>query len=352
MLTSPETNGQVEGDGIPWVSLKRTKPRKVSWLLPGRVPLGALTLLEGRKGTGKSTIAAALAADATGGPRVLRGKRRALGSVLWLTVEEDFGMAVRGRVAAAGADLDRVHYPGVDGAPGQCRRLALPGDLGTLGDAIERHGVKLVVLDPYSSFIAPGVSLNDEQAIRPVLEDLAGLAGKAECAVLLIRHLRKSTLGPALDQGLGSTAIVNVARSVLRVDEYPGKPGCRILSHVACNLSEQAPSLAFELKAVKGVPKAEYQGVTDLDAEQLAEGQGDAGQRDEKLDAKQVLRNRIGEGWVPAKDVLTDARAAGVGETRLRLAKAELKVPSRHRKSGSVWLWEWGPPKGGWPRDL
>ena len=128
-MTLPQTDIHNQAPKITCRSFKRLRKRKVRWLWPSRIALGMLTILEGRKQCGKSTIAAAIAADVTGGPRLSRGRRRALGDVLWLTVEEDLARAVRPRLEASGAYLARVHFPEQPDRPGELRLLLLPEDL-------------------------------------------------------------------------------------------------------------------------------------------------------------------------------------------------------------------------------
>lgn len=69
------------------------KPRPVRWLWPDRIPLGALTLLAGREGIGKSLVGIRLAAELTRGTlegsrygkpsRVLFATSRTPGSSRW-----------------------------------------------------------------------------------------------------------------------------------------------------------------------------------------------------------------------------------------------------------------------------
>lgn len=350
-MTIPQDNGQANIATISLRSFQKLRSRKWSFIWPDRIALGTLTILEGRKQCGKSTIAAAIAADVTGGPRLGRGRRRVLGDVLWLTVEEDLARAVRPRLEAAGADLGRVHFPEGKDHPGELRPLILPDDLEQLEYLIRAHGVKLVVLDPLASFVHADFSLNDEQQVRQVLERLARLAARTSCAILLIRHLRKSGSGPLLDHGLGSAAIANVARTLLRVDEYPEKDGRYGLSVVACNVAEKARTLVYAMVRVKDVPRIEWHGESDLDAERLADGQGDAGERDARADARAFLRAELETGEKAVKDLERRADENGISRMTLRRAKKDLGVTSHPRGPNEERHFVWRKPKGGWPEE-
>jgi len=316
--------------------------------------LGTVACLCGRKGTGKSSVAAALAADVSGGPRIKGGRPRPLGHVLWYAAEEPTSTATQPRLAEAGADLDQVSFLGVDRSGRLERRLSLPGDLWALQRTVVDSGARLLVLDPWTGCLSSGLSLNDEQSLRTALEPLAALADATGCTVLLIGHVRKEGHGPALDQVLGGVAVVNISRSVLRCDTHPDRPERYLLSHVASNVG-LAPTLEFSIAGpVAGAGAVHWHGESALDAETLAEGIGDSGDRDESADARQLLRRRLDAGRVPAKEMLGEALAAGISQRTLRRAKAKLHVPSYRTRTGagSVGYWEWGPPAGGWPEGV
>ena len=47
-------------DGVEWACSSAARP--TDWYWPGAIPAGSVVLLEGRKSTGKSTVAAAIVA--------------------------------------------------------------------------------------------------------------------------------------------------------------------------------------------------------------------------------------------------------------------------------------------------
>jgi len=296
---------------------------------------------------------AAIVAQVTGGPPLPGCKRRTPASAIWLGAEEDLSSVILPRLKDAGADPKRIASLAPDKESGRIPRLHFPAYLEMLEKQIRSMGCRVVVLDPWQSFADPGLDLHQEQHARSVLEPLADLASCSACAIILARHLRKGTNGPALDQGMGSVAIGNVCRSVLRVDRHPTAPGINTLSVVACNLSERAPTLTYRLvSAPSGGGKVAWIGTSGLDADSLAEASGDGGSRDARADALRLLRTAIRDRWVSFSSIINESRDAGVGERTLRDAKAELGVRSRKRQAGGKAQWEWGPPEDGWPPDL
>lgn len=338
-------------DGVSWAM--HAEQVSTSWLWPGAIPAHCVVLLEGRKATGKSTVAASIAASITGGPTLPgwigpRDRR-----VLWQASEDAWDSVVVPRLAAAKADLSRIGRS--EGIQQQQRRrpLSLPDDMLFLRDLIVDTQAGLLVLDPYISLAHSSIDIRVEQQARSYLDALASVAAETRCTCLLLRHLRKGRGGDARESGLGSVAVANAARSILRCDEHPDLPNRWVLSVVASNYGKRMPTQIYEIITAKeGYPSVSWHGGCDLDADTIAEGRGDLASRDEYSDAERVLCFAIGSEYVRAALVISEAGRAGVGERTLRSAKARLRVPSVRVTGGSDAWWEWGPPLYGWPSGL
>lgn len=85
------------------------KPEPIDWLWDGWLAAGKLHVLAGAPGTGKSTIAFALAAALTAGRWWPDGKRAPVGSVLIWSGEDDPADTIMPRLLAAGADPARIY---------------------------------------------------------------------------------------------------------------------------------------------------------------------------------------------------------------------------------------------------
>jgi hypothetical protein len=104
------------------VTLADVRAEPVEWLWPERIPLGAITVLAGDPGLGKSSLSIDLAARLSRG--VLGGKP---GNVLMLTAEDPLAQVVRPRLEAAGADLDRIRVGSIE-RDGFAGPIQLPDD--------------------------------------------------------------------------------------------------------------------------------------------------------------------------------------------------------------------------------
>lgn len=163
-------------DGTPRRSIVFTPASKirteaVDWLLDCWVPRGSVTLLGGREGIGKSTIAVDWVAQATQGKLT-----DAPMTVAYVVTEDSPEHTVVPRLKAAGADLDRVMFlaasvPDPDDPEEVYESvLDLPGDFPILRQFIVEHSVGLVVLDAAKSVMSSKLKGNDDLDIRRFLE--------------------------------------------------------------------------------------------------------------------------------------------------------------------------------------
>lgn len=330
-----------------WTTWDRIQTRPVAHLWPGRIFDGELCVLEGRKGLGKSTLAAAIAAAVTGGELLPDMPRESPRGVIWLTGEEEIGSVSQPRVLAMKGDPKRLLSPAIDPKTGSPRRLLLPGALDRLEAMVYDLQARLIVIDPLVSFLDPNVNLMHSQSIRSVLEPLGALCRRRQCAALVLRNLRKGTLGPAIDQGAGAGDVGNYARSVLRVDQDPDNPKHRILAVVAMNNGKPAGSLRYKLVDAGLSARVEWMGGCELSADELAEALGDKGERDARADARAFLKEFLGSGEKKVAEVEAKADGAGISRGTLRRAKGDLGILSTPKgpNEDRHWVWEL-PPSG------
>lgn len=338
-------------EGLEWGC--NTREASVRYVWPGRLLAGSVHNLEGRKGVGKSTVLAALAAAVTGGPPLPGCKRFTPAAVLWAGGEDPWESICLPRLRQAGADLSRVARLQVPDSEGKLRRLMLPQDCEWLETAIRSVGARLLVIDPYGSAAAPGVNLTVEHEVRLMLEPLAEVAHRTGCTALLSRNLRKGTAGDIREQGLGSVGVGNVGRGILRCDEHPHEKGKYCLSVVCINWGRGAATEVYSFDGEDGkAPRILWHGASPLEADQIAEGRGTAAERDEWSDAEVLVCALIGSKRIPQTAISFEAQRAGVSTAMLRRVKASLRIESYRVQRGSEGHWEWGPPKAGWPAGL
>ncbi len=205
------------------VGLGGVEELPVDWLWEERIPLGALTVLDGHPGTGKSTITMDLAARLSTGRRMPDGSRGIMGPTLLLSAEDMLARPIKARLEAAEANLDMVF--GLEGVVTQQhplgRLISLPTDTRIIQRAVMNVGARLVVIDPFFSYLDADINTGIDAEVRKAMMPLTRVANETGCAFILVRHLRKpdsraKSHAPTLFEGGGSLGgIIGAARSGL-----------------------------------------------------------------------------------------------------------------------------------------
>lgn len=233
--------------------LSQVRRAAVRWLWMEKVPNGALTLLVGREGIGKSTVAYQLAADVTRG--ILAGHSFGTPrSVVVVATEDSWAHTIGPRLDAAGADPERIIGVRAITEDGMTEDLQLPVDIAHLAELVEEHDVGLVLLDPLTSRLAPGLDTHKDAEVRKALEPLVRFADRSKTAVIGLMHVNKGSTGDPSTAIMGSRAFPAVARSVLfvQLDEDNENEKAVILEVVKANLGPKGKdNLLFEIEEVQ-----------------------------------------------------------------------------------------------------
>ncbi len=321
----------------------------VSWLWQDRLPRCTVAIIQGVKGSGKSTWLRKIAAAVTGGP-ALPGERRRkgdVGAVLWYAGEESlFGRVLPG-LRSAGADLKRCYLADTQGD--QAVTLALPNDSTRLQARIMARGVRLVVIDPLFSFLDGCTDLYaDSVAARRYILSLVRVAKATGCLIILSRNCTKDTSHGALSSGRGNGELGNTARSVLHCQEIPDSAGHYGLSVASCNEGAPAPTLTYRLVLQGASPVIEVLGQSDLSADDLAGGAESATDRSLIDQAKALIRSLLTGGKLDSKIVKDKAERSMIGTRTLQAAARALGVRVQREGSREATVSYWLAPKGGW----
>ena len=319
--------------------LEDVTPESVSWLWPGRIPLGKITVLDGDPGVAKSTVSIDLAARVSTGQRMPDGEPGILGGVVILSAEDDVAATIRPRLDAAGGDPSRVlsliTVPSVD----EDRPTSIPEDLHYIRTAAERVSAKLIIIDPLMAYLGAMIDSHKDSSVRRALHRLSLLAEETGAAVLIVRHLNKASGGSPLYRGGGSIGIIGAARAGLLIARDPEDDTARVLAATKCNLAREPESLSFRLEDAGDVPRVLWGGVSPHRAGVLLMVP-DAEERSAIDEACEFLKTTLAEGAMLAKQVKAEARDADISDATLRRAKARLGVDAFQATFHGPWLWE------------
>ena len=205
------------------------------WLWNKRIPLGELSLLAGREGIGKSTLAYLLAAWVTTG--TMRGsyigKPR---SVVIVATEDSWQRTIVPRLVGAGADLSRIFRCEVIIKGDVHGTLELPDDIRALEQQVKDNDVALILLDPLMSRLSSNLDSHKDGEVRQALEPLTEFAMRLNVAILGLIHVNKGSSADSLNLIMGSRAFPAVSRAVLFAMKDPEQEGKCLLGLEKSNL--------------------------------------------------------------------------------------------------------------------
>lgn len=313
----------------------------MDWLWRPYIARGAITLLDGDPGLGKSTLALDLTARVSRGWSMPPGGGSVSGKpagVVILSAEDDPRRVIRPRLDAAGADLDRIGV--VHGVTeGQAERpIRFPDDLPLIEPAASEISADLIIVDPIMAFLAGSVDAHRDSDIRRVLHDLKRFAESSGAAVLVLRHLNKLNAGPSIYRGGGSIGIIGAARSGLLVGRDPKDPDIRVLAGVKNNLGPLPQSLAFTVEPAGESSRIGWIGPVALDADDVVTNAGSAkGKLEQCCEALANMLTGCSHAAGEAEKALV---GAGFSASTIRRAKDKLSVVSfRADFADGEWFW-------------
>ncbi|WP_158266700.1 AAA family ATPase [Alsobacter soli] len=325
------------------VSLSEVKEEAIEWFWEGRIPIGHVTVISGDPGLGKSQLTAMLAAAATAGVELPGGSDLPVGSAILLNCEDGVTDTIKPRIAAAGADIRRVHVITGTAATGSAhRQVDLHQDIERLGQALEQLGdVRLVVIDPISAYGGPK-GMNEGTSVRALMGRLQQLAAKHRVAVVLVTHLNKRGGRNAISAVKGSGELIAAARSALLVAQDPDDEDRRLLLPQKTNLA-RTPGLAFEIVGKTVGEGIRTSCVEFLDTPVLhtadTVGKSQPTDRLSKVDqACDFLREALADGARPTSEVEEEARQLGISGRNLERARAALGIRSEKAAMKGPWL--------------
>ncbi len=345
--------------------LDQIPPASTDWVWDQRIPEGELTLLAGREGGGKSTIAYELAAQLSRGDLAGDFYYQPSGTIIVAT-EDALDRTIVPRLMAATADLSQVVQVTVhDPEEGYTDEVTLPIDLALLRDAIEDRNVRLVILDPLLSRLDIRLDTHKDAEVRKALEPLVELAHECECSVLGIIHVNKGSGTDALSRIMGSRAFTAVARSVLYVIEDPEDEDVRVIGRPKSNLGGTAPSQSFRIVSeVVGFDEKKQKDITagriewgeELEESinaliKQTESKGPKGPKPDRLEeAKEWLHDQLTDTPMMSDAYKAWAKADGISEATLKRAANAMGI--KVTKSGRLTYWQLPDKAPGMPEGL
>lgn len=298
---------------------------KVDWLWEPYLPLGEAVLLAGDGGVGKTYLALALAsAITTGSPLPGMDRGGAPASVLLVTDEDDLAKTVKKRSRLLGCDESRFHAFDRDALDGHDWKECVIREA-------KLKKVRLIILDPWQSFIPPGTNTNSLGEIRTAMRGFKRIARETGATVLLISHFNKMVGGKAQHRVNGSADLVNASRSTLVVGTVQdGEDEIKVLAHAKTNYGAKGPSWSFRITE----DGFEWLGTVAVTADEVSTGE----RRSSKLaEAEEFLRSMLSDGPIHSGTVFDRGKLND--QSKVTLRRAFRCLGGKSEKVGTAWYW-------------
>lgn len=343
----------------PAVVLSRASeitPEAITWLWPGYLPAGKLTILAGQPGCGKTTIALSLASAVTTSGRWPDGSDCTKpGNVLVWTGEDGIADTLVPRLMAAGADLSRVWFAeSVADEEDRLKPFNPARDIPLLSERIAAMGdVRMVIVDPIISVVQGDGHKSID--VRLSLQPLLDLGAIHNCAIFGITHFSKGSKGSSpLDRILGSQAFGAAARVIL-IAGKDDSSGRRVFAKSKANIADETGGFEYAIDVIEmgdlsssriqwGEPLtgSARDILREIEADD-AEDDGDGGQQS-KFERARAMIYELLRPFASTRELKAAAAADGMSWRTVEAAKqAEISSGAKIRavKQGKEWGWIW-----------
>lgn len=206
---------------VKLVSVDSIKKEFVKWLVPGYIPEGAITVIGGDGGLGKTTLWCNIASAISNGTNsILQEDNDYIypnGNVIYFSGEDDTASVLRYKLESNNANLSNISTIPLDDEI--FSDIAIGSEL--LEGIIENHRPKLVIFDPIQQFIKD-TDMTKRNDMRQTLTSLTRLGKLYGTTFILVMHTNKrANIGSFRDKLSDSADIWDISRSVLAVGRNP-----------------------------------------------------------------------------------------------------------------------------------
>lgn len=311
---------------LKMIKMSDIEAQEIEWLWYPYIAYGKLAIVQGDPGDGKTTLILNLAAKLTKGEGLDENmKVMEPMNVIYQTAEDGLADTVKPRLLQAGADCEKVLV--IDESE---KSLSMLDE--RIEEALIKTGARVLILDPIQAYLGSGTDMNRANEVRNMTKQLAALAEKYKCAIILIGHMNKAAGNKAAYRGMGSIDFYAVARSVLLVGRVEGEPNIRAMVQIKNNLAEFGHAKAFRLSE-EGF---RWLGDYEITADEVLGGYAPKINKLEQ--AKDLLRELSKElEKVESNSIYDMAKEQNISKRTLENAKREMGIRAK-RENGS-WYW-------------
>lgn len=327
-------------------TMEDVEEENIEWIWYPYLAFGELSILEGDPGLGKSYLMQVVCRHICDGlklPTSTHGEKPVKGKVLYFDIENSAGSVTKKRLMTNGLTNMREFI--------QCEEPFSIDDedaLDEVYDWIEANRPAVVVFDTINTYMGKTDAFKGHE-VQQVFARFREIAKRFHCAVVVLRHLTKSTKEKALYRGQGSIAFAGLARVVMTVGTVPDDPDMRAMAITKINVAKPPPALTFSIESMPDTLKerdrskfvwGEY---VDLAADDLLAAPTKSS-NSEKEDATAFLEAQLDEGPLELDKLERMAEKRSIGKRALEKAADSLGIVKKSKGFGKDKRMFWSLP--------
>lgn len=337
------------GRSVSLVCATDITPEPILWAWRNWLPLGKLTVLAGAGGTGKTTLAIAIATAITKGARMPdKSPCEAHGNVLMWSSEDDPADTLIPRFIASGADLSKVHIinGAVNNMNGEVSAFDPARDIPLLELAVAKiGGATLLIIDPIVQAVAGDANKANE--VRRSLQSIVDFAMKNDVAVIGITHFTKGSKGTSpTERVLGSGAFTALARMVWVTSK--SEDNKRVLARSKSNIAPDDGGFEYDIETLEienGITTSRvlWGAYIEGSAREILNDVETFETDSEAPESEQFLIKLLGNDELLVDDIKAQCLGAGVSFNTIRKAGLRLGVV-KNKTPHFQGKWTWKMP--------
>ena len=228
--------------------LTEFEEEEATWLIPGWVPEGQITLIAADGGVGKTTLWSNIIAALSSGTRCILDPVdhvREPMKIAFCSTEDSVKKKLRKKLREAGANMDNIITVDLSADKDGALRDFKFGS--TKMDRFVRYYKPIAcAFDPVQGFLPPKVNMGSRNEMRDCMAPLIVLGEDVGTTFLVICHTNKRKGAYGRDRIADSADLWDIARSVIMAG-YTENQGVRYLSNEKNNYTQLQETILFSI---------------------------------------------------------------------------------------------------------
>lgn len=229
---------------------------EATWLIPGWVPEGQITLIAADGGVGKTTLWCNIIAALSSGRRCILDPidhTRQPMKIAFCTTEDSVKKKLRKKLREAGANMNNIITMDLSADKDGALRDFKFGSK-DMERFLKHFKPVACAFDPVQGFIPPKVNMGSRNEMRDCMAPLIVLGEDVGTTFLVICHTNKRKGAYGRDRIADSADLWDIARSVIMAG-YTETQGVRYLSNEKNNYTQLQETILFSIDAVGQIVK-------------------------------------------------------------------------------------------------